>query len=203
MQWALFFVHNLNVSNFFINLNILEWNIFILDTPVLFTYWALFDICRQVTFHFYLTILKVVEKAFIFYLCLTLMHCNENPIYVFPEKELRGLSPNFHIHVAWAIYIFPGSVHIFSCTRIGWPIVGIYKLLSDRRMWELGLRPHKKKFLFWEYLFRIFGILSLQCGSLTFSLWALCFWNSSSCEYYKLYADSSMSTWRRNLWQLH
>ncbi len=28
------------------------------------------------------------------------MHCNENPIYVFPEKEFRGLSPNFHIHVS-------------------------------------------------------------------------------------------------------
>jgi hypothetical protein len=27
-------------------------------------------------------------------------HCNENPIYVFPEKGLRGLSPNFHIHVS-------------------------------------------------------------------------------------------------------
>jgi hypothetical protein len=26
--------------------------------------------------------------------------CNENPIYVFPEKELRGLSPNFNIHVS-------------------------------------------------------------------------------------------------------
>ncbi len=24
------------------------------------------------------------------------VHCNENPIYVFPGKELRGLSPNFH-----------------------------------------------------------------------------------------------------------
>jgi hypothetical protein len=28
------------------------------------------------------------------------IHCNENSIYVFPEKELRGLSPNFHIHVS-------------------------------------------------------------------------------------------------------
>jgi hypothetical protein len=27
-------------------------------------------------------------------------HCNENPIYVFPEKELRGLSPNSYIHVS-------------------------------------------------------------------------------------------------------
>ncbi len=30
----------------------------------------------------------------------TEMHCNENPIYVFPEKELHGLSPYFHIHVS-------------------------------------------------------------------------------------------------------
>ena len=29
----------------------------------------------------------------------TAPYCNENPIYVFPEKELCGLSPNFHIHV--------------------------------------------------------------------------------------------------------
>jgi hypothetical protein len=27
-------------------------------------------------------------------------HCKENSIYVFPEKELRALSPNFHIHVS-------------------------------------------------------------------------------------------------------
>ncbi len=27
-------------------------------------------------------------------------HCKENPIYVFPEKKLRGLSPNFHIHIS-------------------------------------------------------------------------------------------------------
>ncbi len=27
-------------------------------------------------------------------------HCKENPIYVFPGKKLRGLSPNFHIHAS-------------------------------------------------------------------------------------------------------
>ncbi len=27
-------------------------------------------------------------------------HCRENPIYVLPEKKLRGLSPNFQIHVS-------------------------------------------------------------------------------------------------------
>ncbi len=31
---------------------------------------------------------------------MKLPHCNKNPIYVFPEKELRGLSPNFHINVS-------------------------------------------------------------------------------------------------------
>ncbi len=36
------------------------------------------------------------------------------PWYVFLFWELRGLSPNFHIFMClWAIYIFPGSVHIF------------------------------------------------------------------------------------------
>ncbi len=29
-----------------------------------------------------------------------MVHCNENPIYVFLEEELGGHSPNFHIHVS-------------------------------------------------------------------------------------------------------
>jgi len=32
-------------------------------------------------------------------------HCTENPIYLFPAKEVRGFSHNFHIHVSvsdWA-----------------------------------------------------------------------------------------------------
>jgi hypothetical protein len=31
---------------------------------------------------------------------LCVSHYKENPIYVLPEKKLRGLSPNFHILVS-------------------------------------------------------------------------------------------------------
>jgi hypothetical protein len=27
-------------------------------------------------------------------------HCKQDPIYVFPKMKLRGLVPNFHIHVS-------------------------------------------------------------------------------------------------------
>ncbi len=42
------------------------------------------------------------------------LHCNENPIYVFPEKELRGFSHNFHIHVSVSDLFIPRiGPHIF------------------------------------------------------------------------------------------
>jgi hypothetical protein len=34
------------------------------------------------------------------------MHCKEISIYVWTEKELHGLSPNFHIHVSVTIYTY-------------------------------------------------------------------------------------------------
>jgi hypothetical protein len=41
-------------------------------------------------------------------------HCKEIWIYVFPKKELRGLSPNFHIHGSVSdLYISPFGPPIF------------------------------------------------------------------------------------------
>jgi hypothetical protein len=71
---------------------------------------------------------------------------------IFPEKELLGISPNFHIHV---------SVSDLYIPRIGLPILlrkicGPYKSLTVTWMWKLGLRTDAPQFLFWKYINRIF-----------------------------------------------
>ncbi len=44
----------------------------------------------------------------------TTVYCNENPIYVFPEKKMRGLNRSFHIHVSVKdLYIPRIGPHIF------------------------------------------------------------------------------------------
>ncbi len=41
----------------------------------------------------------------------------------------------------WVIYIFPQSVCLFCCKKIGGPIMGVYWSLEDTWIWKLGLRP--------------------------------------------------------------
>ena len=72
-------------------------------------------------------------------ICLHL-YCKKNPIYVLPEKKLRSLSPNIHNHVS--------------------VIMGRYIQIAHRNM-NVGISV---SFLGIRYLFRIFGILSLQCA---------------------------------------
>jgi len=67
------------------------------------------------------------------------LHYNQNPIYLFPEKELRRISPNFHIHV---------SVSDLYIPTIGLPI------LLQENMW---IDP------FLGILVSNFGFVSLQC----------------------------------------
>ncbi len=88
------------------------------------------------------------------------LHCNENPIYIFHFWELRGLSPNFHIHVSVSDLYIPMIVPHISSSRIGRPIVGIYKSLTDTWRWKLGLRP--------QYSFS---------GNICFKIFVLCLYS--------------------------
>ncbi len=71
------------------------------------------------------------------------LHCKEISIYVFLEKELHGLSPSFHIHVSVSDLYIP-----INCTP---------------KHECIGIETVAVQLLFLEYMFRIFGIVSLQC----------------------------------------
>ncbi len=64
----------------------------------------------------------------------------------------------------WAIFLFPGPVHIFPCSRIGKPIGEIYKSITDTLMWISGLRP--------RYSFS---------GSICFKFSVLCLCSANLC----------------------
>ncbi len=70
---------------------------------------------------------------------------------IFPEKEYRGLSPNFHIHVSVShLYISTISLPILL-EKICRPILGIYKSLTDK--WMLKLGAEAALFLEKEYIY--------------------------------------------------
>ncbi len=50
----------------------------------------------------------------------------ENLKQIFPEKEYRGLSPNFHIHVSVSELYIPTMCLPFLLEEICGPILGIY-----------------------------------------------------------------------------
>jgi hypothetical protein len=50
---------------------------------------------------------------------------------IFPEKEWRGLSPNFHIHVSMSELYIPTMGLPILLEDICGPILGIYKSLTD------------------------------------------------------------------------
>ncbi len=72
---------------------------------------------------------------------LKIIHCNENPIFVFLFWELHGLRPNFQIHVSVSDLYIPRIGPHTSCSRIGRSTVGIYKTCSqthESRNWDCG-----------------------------------------------------------------
>jgi hypothetical protein len=64
-----------------------------------------------------------------------IIHCKDknadNLKPIFPEKEYRGLSPNFHIHVSVSELYIPTMGLPFLLEEICGPILGIYKSLTD------------------------------------------------------------------------
>jgi hypothetical protein len=72
------------------------------------------------------------------------------------EMKLRGLLPNFYIHVS---VINLCTYHTVGpqtqCSRIGGPIMGIYKSLPDTCMQKLGTRP--RSFISGNFLYKFLG----------------------------------------------
>jgi hypothetical protein len=54
----------------------------------------------------------------------------ENSKQIFPEKELRGNSPNFHIHVSASDLYIPTIDLTVLLQEIYGPILGMYKSLT-------------------------------------------------------------------------
>jgi hypothetical protein len=50
---------------------------------------------------------------------------------IIPEKEYRGLSPNFHIHVSMIYLHIPRIGLLILLEEICGPLPGIYKSLTD------------------------------------------------------------------------
>jgi hypothetical protein len=55
----------------------------------------------------------------------------ENLKQIFPEKEYRGLSLNFHIHVSVSKLYIPTMGLPIPLEEICRPILGLYKSLTD------------------------------------------------------------------------
>jgi len=106
------------------------------------------------------------------------VHCKEDPIYVFPQIKLRGIVPNFHIHVSVSDLYIPtiSPPPPIFCSKIGGPIVGIYKIAH--RYINVDFGNETVQLHFWE----------LFISNFWYSVFAVCtrFYHNS-CSLQKVY----------------
>ncbi len=69
------------------------------------------------------------------------MHCAETSKQIFPEMKLRGLVTYFYINVFVNDLFIPTIGPQMQYSKIGGPIVGIHKLLTDTWIQKLGTSP--------------------------------------------------------------
>jgi hypothetical protein len=95
-------------------------------------------------------------------------HCKDKrPKNKYSQKELCGLSPNFHIHVSVSDTYIPELVCLFRCRKKCGLILGIYESLTDTWIWKWGLRPRNSLsgIFKWDFRCRAAGMSLLGLGT--------------------------------------
>ncbi len=126
---------------------------------------SVFNVARVGSYHTLQIVLAVGKPLQVLEHHDVIVHRNENLMHVFLFWELRGLSPNLHINVSVSDLYIPKICPHISCSSIGSMTVEIETLAAQ--------------FLFWKYLFQIFGI------DFFLYLVVYCYFQGVKCAYLK------------------